>query len=112
MMLPASSPSDLVLHIPDVLRIFLAVWLFAVGGCVGSFLNVVVLRVPAGMGIGRSSSHCPVCLHSIRWFDNIPIISWLVLRGKCAHCGTPCAGVFEERPGTWGARRMPLRIAS
>ena len=89
MMLFALSSNDLIPYIPDALRVFLAVWLFAVGGCVGSFLNVVVLRIPAGIGIARSGSRCPVCLHPIRWFDNIPMISWLVLRGSCRDCRTP-----------------------
>ena len=87
-MLLAISVDEFILHMPDVLRVFLAVWLFAVGGCVGSFLNVVVLRMPAGIGIARSGSRCPVCLHPIRWYDNIPIVSWLVLRGRCRDCHT------------------------
>ncbi len=87
-MLLALSVDQYIAHMPDILRVFLAVWLFAVGGCVGSFLNVVVLRIPAGIGIARSGSRCPVCLHPIRWYDNIPIFSWLALRGRCRDCGT------------------------
>ena len=70
------------------MQVFLAIWLFAVGSCVGSFVNVVALRLPAGIGIARSSSRCPVCLHPIRWYDNVPLISWLMLRGRCRDCGT------------------------
>ena len=70
------------------MQVFLAVWLFAVGGCVGSFVNVVALRMPAGIGIVRSSSRCPLCLHPIRWYDNVPLIGWLMLRGRCRDCGT------------------------
>lgn len=84
----AFSSHNLILFVPDALRVFLGIWLFAVGGCVGSFLNVVVLRMPAGIGIARTGSRCPVCLHSIRWYDNIPILSWLLLRGRCRDCGT------------------------
>ncbi|MFO7902970.1 MAG: prepilin peptidase [Pirellulaceae bacterium] len=89
MLLFASSSADLVLHLPDAMRVFLAAWLFAVGGCVGSFVNVVVLRMPAGLGIARAGSRCPACLHPIRWFDNIPVVSWLVLRGRCRDCHAP-----------------------
>ena len=82
------SAVDLYLLLPDVMQVFLAVWLFAVGACVGSFINVVALRMPAGISIVHSSSRCPRCLHPIRWYDNIPLISWLVLRGRCRDCGT------------------------
>ncbi len=87
-MLLATSFGEFILRMPDILRVFLAVWLFAVGGCVGSFLNVVILRMPAGIGIARSGSRCPVCFHPIRWHDNIPILSWLMLRGRCRDCAT------------------------
>lgn len=89
MLLLAFDSMDLVLYLPDAMHVFLALWLFAVGGCVGSFVNVVVLRLPAGVGIARSGSRCPSCSHPIRWFDNIPIISWLVLRGRCRDCHAP-----------------------
>jgi uncharacterized protein (TIGR00730 family) len=94
MSLLASNTQDLILYLPDAMRLFLAVWLFAVGGCVGSFLNVVVLRMPAGIGIAGTGSRCPVCLHPIRWFDNIPIFSWLILRGRCRDCRTPISGRY------------------
>jgi len=63
-------------------------WLFAVGGAVGSFLNVVVYRLPAGKSLVYPGSSCPVCGHSIRWHHNIPLLSWLLLRGRCHDCGT------------------------
>ena len=62
---------------------------FAVGAVVGSFLNVVIARVPAGESVVHPPSRCPRCKKPIRWFDNIPIISWLVLRAKCRGCGSP-----------------------
>jgi uncharacterized protein (TIGR00730 family) len=83
------SAVDLLRVLPDIMQVFLAVWLFAVGACVGSFVNVVALRLPAGIGIAHSSSRCPRCLHPIRWYDNIPLISWLDLRGQCRDCGIP-----------------------
>lgn len=60
------------------------------GAVVGSFLNVVILRLPrADASIVFPASHCPQCRQSLRWFDNIPIISYLFLRGRCRACGKP-----------------------
>ncbi len=67
----------------------LGVWLFAFGAAVGSFLNVVVYRLPAGKSLVWPGSACPICGHAIRWYHNIPIVSWLLLRGKCYDCQTP-----------------------
>lgn len=64
-------------------------WFGAVGGCIGSFLNVVYHRVPRGEGIVVRGSHCPACGHKIRWRHNLPIFGWLVLRGKCYDCRAP-----------------------
>lgn len=61
------------------------------GSLIGSFLNVVVYRVPAGRSIVSPPSACPHCGASIRPWDNIPVISWLVLRGRCRDCGGPIA---------------------
>lgn len=58
----------------------------AYGLVLGSFLNVLVYRVPRQMSILRPRSHCPACGASIRWFDNIPVLSWLLLRGRCRRC--------------------------
>jgi leader peptidase (prepilin peptidase)/N-methyltransferase len=71
---------------PETLQWLAAAWLFLVGSAVGSFLNVVVYRLPAGMSIVSPGSHCPACKHPIRWHDNLPILSWLVLRGRCRDC--------------------------
>jgi len=56
------------------------------GVCVGSFLNVVIYRIPRGMRLDKPGSHCPACNYSLRWYDNIPVISYLVLGGKCRKC--------------------------
>lgn len=61
-------------------------WLFILGGVVGSFLNVVAWRVPAGMSVLWPGSHCPKCQTPIRWYDNLPILGWLKLRGRCRAC--------------------------
>src|SRR5436190_1285603 len=78
------------------------IFAFVIGSCVGSFLNVVVWRlprveVPQGAGFWRSMlltlehlsnppSHCPNCKQHIRWYDNIPVIGWIKLGGKCRFC--------------------------
>lgn len=59
------------------------------GLAIGSFLNVVVYRVPAGMSVVHPRSACPNCGHEISARENIPLLSWLVLRGKCSGCATP-----------------------
>lgn len=59
------------------------------GLCIGSFLNVAILRLPKGESINLPASHCPLCLHPLKWYHNIPLVSWLALRGKCAFCHTP-----------------------
>ncbi len=80
-------------------------FLFALGSCVGSFLNVVVWRLPrvksvAGEGIFKGfyrsmaelsdpPSHCPKCNQLLKWYDNIPVLGWLKLRGKCRFCNEP-----------------------
>ena len=65
---------------------FFSFWL---GACVASFLNVVAWRLPRGESIVSPPSHCPKCNAPIRWWQNIPIVSWLALRGKCANCREP-----------------------
>ena len=59
------------------------------GLMIGSFLNVVIWRVPRGESIVRPPSHCPACDEPIRPRDNVPVLSWLLLRGRCRHCGSP-----------------------
>lgn len=66
----------------------LTAFAFVVGAVVGSFLNVVIYRVPAGKSIVSPGSHCPGCDAAIRWYDNIPILSWVVLDGRCRECNT------------------------
>ena len=66
-----------------------AAFSFATGACVASFLNVVAWRLPRGESIVSPPSHCPKCNTPIKWWQNIPILSWLALRGKCAKCREP-----------------------
>ena len=67
----------------------LAAFSFALGAVIASFLNVVIYRVPKGESIVLPPSHCPKCQARIKWYQNIPILSWLYLRGKCANCKEP-----------------------
>ncbi len=62
---------------------------FLLGLCIGSFLNVCIWRIPQGESITLPASHCPKCNSRIRPFDNIPVLSWLVLGGKCRDCHAP-----------------------
>ncbi len=62
---------------------------FALGACVASFLNVCIWRIPRNECVVSPPSHCPNCNAPIRWYQNIPIASWLCLRGKCANCKKP-----------------------
>src|SRR6266403_2182524 len=71
------------------LPVAFTLWVFAVGAVVGSFLNVVIARVPKGRSIVSPGSRCPRCGSSIAWYDNIPVLSWLLLRGRCRNCGLP-----------------------
>src|SRR5258708_38213118 len=61
------------------------------GLLIGSFLNVVIWRVPQKLSVVRPPSHCPQCETPIRPVDNVPVLSWLLLRGKCRQCGNPIA---------------------
>ena len=77
-----------------------AAWLVAfvfaagLGAIIGSFLNVVVWRVPRGESVVSPPSACPRCGHRIRAYDNVPLLSWLVLRGRCRDCGVPISGRY------------------
>ena len=73
----------------EAIGLILSVFSFMMGACIASFLNVVIWRVPRGESIVSPPSHCPKCGAEIRWWQNLPILSWLALRGKCAKCRAP-----------------------
>ena len=70
------------------------VFIFACGCCIGSFLNVVIYRLPRDKSIVSPPSACPSCGRHIRFYDNIPLISWLVLRQKCRYCKAPVSARY------------------
>ncbi|MGV8858003.1 prepilin peptidase [Rhodoglobus sp.] len=72
----------------------LVIFAVLLGLAVGSFVNVVVWRVPRGEKISTPPSACPKCEHAIRWYDNIPVWGWLLLRGKCRDCGEPISARY------------------
>lgn len=74
---------------PLIPAVFAVPFTFVFGALIGSFLNVVVWRVPRRESVVRPRSACPGCAHEIAWYDNIPIVSWLVLRGRCRGCAAP-----------------------
>jgi leader peptidase (prepilin peptidase)/N-methyltransferase len=82
----------------------LAIVIAAVGGLlVGSFLNVVAYRLPRGESLVKPRSRCPHCDTQLRAIDNIPLLSWLALRGRCHHCGAPISARYPLVEFTTGA---------
>lgn len=71
------------------MRTFAYVAIALLGLAVGSFLNVVIYRAPRGESLVRPRSHCPRCGHEIENRDNVPVLSWVLLRGRCRNCGEP-----------------------
>jgi len=71
------------------LELAIDIYVFLVAACVGSFLNVVIARLPKGRSLLRPPSSCPRCGARIRWYDNVPVLSWILLRGRCRNCGLP-----------------------
>ena len=67
--------------------VYLDIAIFIFGTLIGSFLNVCIYRIPAGQSIVTPASRCSHCQTPIRWYQNIPVLSFLVLRGRCASCG-------------------------
>jgi len=77
----------------------------ALGGLgllIGSFLNVVIHRIPARQSLVRPRSSCPACGHAVRGYDNVPVLSWLVLRGRCRDCSTPIPWRYPAVEGSAG----------
>ncbi|MCC7055581.1 MAG: prepilin peptidase [Gemmatimonadaceae bacterium] len=93
------------------------------GACFGSFLNVCVSRWPAGLSVVRPASRCPKCEREIRWHENVPVLGWLRLRGRCAGCALPIsieyplvelavAGIWAASAALGGWSLDGLRLAT
>ena len=89
---PPGSPLDQAAA--DTLRHLFVAWSAVLGAVVGSFLNVVVARVPAGLSVVRPRSRCPRCEQPIAWYDNLPVLSWLLLRARCRTCRAPISARY------------------
>src|SRR5438093_4994912 len=98
----------------ETMHAFLVAACAVLGLAVGSFLNVVIWRVPRKLSVVQPGSHCPGCEVQIRPSDNVPLVSWLLLRGKCRHCQAPipvryplveagCAALFAAAALRFGA---------
>ncbi|MBN1865539.1 MAG: prepilin peptidase [Victivallales bacterium] len=74
-------------HIAGGQIVLWGIFIFCLGLCVGSFMNVCIWRIPRRESVVVPPSHCPQCGHLIAWFENIPLLSWLCLRGHCSKCG-------------------------
>ena len=86
---------DRALYFPDpFFGSLIQVYLFIVGAIIGSFLNVCIHRIPLDQSIVSPRSHCPNCNTLIAWYHNIPILSYLWLRAKCAKCGIKISPVY------------------
>lgn len=72
----------------------MSVVIFLFGLAVGSFLNVCIHRLPKGESVVRPRSHCPRCAHPIAAYDNIPVLSYFLLRGRCRHCTAPISPLY------------------
>lgn len=113
----------MLLHLPEPLLSTAALTCAVLGACLGSFLNVVAWRLPRQESVVFPGSHCPRCGTALRWYENLPLLSWLLQRGRCRHCGTSismrypavellCAGLFvaaaASQPSGLGPAAEPL----
>jgi len=94
-----------------VFHLLVGAWVFCFGATVGSFLNVVVYRLPAGKSLVRPGSRCPKCDRPIRPIHNVPILGWLILRGRCRDCGLPISPRYPLVEGAVAMLFLLLAIA-
>lgn len=101
---------------PDAISVFASSWPAAVfallaGLAVGSFLNVCIVRWPDGGSVVRPPSRCPRCGGGVRWFDNVPVLSWLALRGRCRGCALPISPLYPAVELTTGLLWLGAALA-
>ncbi|HEY9227826.1 MAG TPA: prepilin peptidase [Gemmatimonadaceae bacterium] len=70
------------------------IYAFVVGACIGSFLNVCIVRWPIERSVLRPRSRCPRCANQLAWFENVPMLSWVALRGRCRCCDEPISPMY------------------
>src|SRR4051812_12139437 len=87
---------------------FVIATVFVFGAIVGSFLNVCIVRLPQRRSIARPPSHCPQCRTDIAWYDNVPLLSYLVLRGRCRSCATRISPLYPAVEVLTGALGVAL----
>ena len=87
------------------------IFFMLIGACVGSFLNVVIYRLPEGKSVIHPPSCCPRCGHRLAWYDNVPVLGWLWLRGKCRYCGEPISVQYPIIEAIVAAARVALPSA-
>jgi leader peptidase (prepilin peptidase)/N-methyltransferase len=83
--------------------VVLPIWLGLMGLAVGSFLNVCIYRLPRREAVHWPGSHCTVCNRSLAWYENIPILSWVVLGGRCRTCREPISAMYPIVEAVTGA---------
>jgi len=98
------------LLIVAVLLWYTSLWLL-LGSAVGSFLNVVIYRLPRGLNLAHPPSSCPACRHRIRWYDNVPVLGWLRLGGRCRDCRYPISPRYPLVEATAALILMTLAFA-
>ncbi|MBC1219155.1 prepilin peptidase [Nostoc sp. UCD121] len=79
-----------------------SVMVFALGASIGSFLNVIVYRLPAGLSILWPPSRCPKCLNQLKAYDNVPVFGWISLRGRCRYCKSKISVRYPVVEGVTG----------
>lgn len=93
---------------PGVIEPFATIVVFAVGLVLGSFLNVCIYRLPLGESVVSPGSRCPRCHAPVRAWQNVPVLSWLVLRARCASCGAPISWRYPAVEGITGLLGVAL----
>jgi leader peptidase (prepilin peptidase) / N-methyltransferase len=104
-----SQPAYPELVLARLSEFLIGVWVLAVGASIGSFLNVVVYRLPRGATL-LGTSHCPKCGHAIRPYDNVPVFGWLALRGRCRDCALPISPRYPLVEAIAGATFFGLAL--
>ena len=81
---------------PGIIYTFFVIFFTLLGFVIGSFLNVIIYRIPAGRSVSKGHSMCMTCGHTLGALDLVPVFSWLFLRGKCRYCGAPIASRYAK----------------